>query len=80
MSAGAARLAFLLLFVLNCLLWSNSRYAQSPALSPSHSLSKRHEYQVTRLSNLLFQNGTTYIDTKKQVRRLFSHRVYIIQA
>ncbi|GJE99905.1 sodium/calcium exchanger protein-domain-containing protein [Phanerochaete sordida] len=37
---GAPRLLFALAFVANCLLWSQSRYAQ-PASAPAHSLFKR---------------------------------------
>jgi hypothetical protein len=38
MAAGHAKLAFVLVFAINCVLWSQSRYAQVPGAQPRPSL------------------------------------------
>ena len=68
MSRGAPKLIFLALFILNCLLWSHSRYAQIPRYASSGSLTKRSLLESSLL-DVAFTNGAEYIDTKEQVSR-----------
>ncbi|EKM58406.1 uncharacterized protein PHACADRAFT_117328 [Phanerochaete carnosa HHB-10118-sp] len=57
---GTPRLFFVLAFVINCLLWSQSRYAQLPS-SPAHSLARRSSPAERRESGrmLAYSNATT---------------------
>ena len=70
MSSAAPKVVFLVFFLLNCLLWSNSRYADVPEYaSRSSHLAKRDSIERPTLSMLLLSSNTSYIDTKDQVRR-----------
>lgn len=69
MSSAAPKVVFLLFFLLNCLLWSNSRYAELPEYASRSSLIKRSSFERPSLTKLLLSNGTRYTDSKDQVSR-----------
>ncbi|KAK7051015.1 hypothetical protein VNI00_005127 [Paramarasmius palmivorus] len=50
MAPSSSKLLFLALFLVNCLLWSNSRYGQIPASSSHSSLVKRFASEWNELS------------------------------
>lgn len=59
MRSGAPHLLFLVAFVVNCVLWSNSRYAHLPARGAARSyLTKRNLYQVEPTVGLEHGNAT----------------------
>lgn len=70
MSLASSRLIFAVIFALNCVLWSSSRYGEIPRTSFLHgdnSLVKRISYELTN------PNATTWDDAlEKQVRRVVS--------
>lgn len=49
MSSGSAKLVFILVFIINCVLWSQSRYGQFESLNSQlqeRSLVKRISYEL----------------------------------
>ena len=69
MAPAAPKLVFLGFFLLNCLLWSNSRYAELPDYASRSSLLKRSYSEQPSLARLLLANGTHYTDSEDQVSR-----------
>ncbi len=67
MSSRAPKLVFVLFFALNCILWSQSRYAHIPRYASSPSISRRNLKEGGSLSGLLYVNGADYVDTKEDV-------------
>ncbi|KAF7336627.1 hypothetical protein MVEN_02097200 [Mycena venus] len=67
MSLASPRLIFVVVFALNCVLWSSSRYGEIPRTSflyGDNSLVKRISYELTN------PNASTWAVTEKQCRPL----------
>ncbi|KAJ3551558.1 hypothetical protein NM688_g4631 [Phlebia brevispora] len=66
MAPHAPKLLFLVFFVLNCLLWSNSRFAEVPRHASSVSQYSRSILGKRDLGKFQYANGTQFINMKDQ--------------
>lgn len=73
MASGVPRFIFLFIFVLNCLLWSYSRFAEVPSRASNLSYSGGSFADKRGLLELQYANSTQYVETKDKASRICSH-------